>query len=150
LIALDPVPVRRVISLAILVFVVALASGWRYRKKPPVLLTAAAGSLSGVLSGFGGVGGPPIVLLLVSGPEPAERNRATLIVFFALTQTAATVVFAWHGMLDGPVLLRVAVLSPLFLAGTHLGAGRFQPGRERLYRGVALTLVAISGIAGLV
>ena len=83
LLAFDPVPVRRAISLIILLFVAALASGWRYRGKPPARAMAAAGATSGLLSGFGGVGGPPVVLLLVSGPESAARNRAMLIVFFA-------------------------------------------------------------------
>jgi uncharacterized membrane protein YfcA len=150
LVALDPVPVRRAISVIILVFVAALASGWRHRRKPPVLALAATGATSGLLSGFGGVGGPPVVLLLVSGPDTAARNRATLIVFFAMTQTAATIAFAFHGLLTAEVLWRALLLAPVFLLGTHLGASWFHPGRERLYRRVALSLVAISGIAGII
>jgi uncharacterized membrane protein YfcA len=86
LVGLDPVVVRRAISLIILVFVVALAAGWRYRRKPSSIALAAAGTSSGLLSGFGGIGGPPVVLLLISGPDTTARNRATLIVFFALTR----------------------------------------------------------------
>lgn len=149
LVGLDPVPVRRTISLVILVFVAVLASGWRYRSKPPALALAATGASSGLLSGFGGVGGPPVVLLLVSGPETAVRNRATLIAFFAMTQTVATLAFAYHGLLTRDVLWRAALLAPVFLLGTHLGASWFHPGRERLYRSLALSLVAISGIAGI-
>jgi len=150
LVGLDPVLVRRAISLIILVFVVALASGWRYRRKPSSIALAAAGTSSGLLSGFGGVGGPPVVLLLISGPETTTRNRATLIVFFAMTQTAATVAFAFHGLLVGEVLLRTALLAPVFLLGTHLGASWFHPGRDRLYRRIALSLLALSGIAGMI
>jgi len=150
LVGLDPVPVRRTISVIILIFVAMLVSGWRYRSKPPALALAATGATSGLLSGFGGVGGPPVVLLLVSGPDSAVRNRATLIVFFAMTQTVATLAFAFHGLLTSEVLWRAALLSPVFLLGTHLGASWFMPGRERLYRGVALSLVAISGIAGII
>jgi uncharacterized membrane protein YfcA len=150
LVGLDPVPVRRAISLIILVFVALLASGWRYRSKPPGAALAVSGAFSGLLSGFGGVGGPPVVLLLVSGPETAVRNRATLIVFFAMTQTMATLAFAFHGLLTGDVLWRAVLLAPVFLLGTHLGASWFQPGRDRLYRNVALALVGISGIAGMI
>jgi uncharacterized membrane protein YfcA len=147
---LDPVPVRRMVSLIILIFAAVLASGWRYRSRPPAAALAASGALSGLLSGFGGVGGPPVVLMLVSGPETAVRNRALLIVFFAMTQTMATLVFALHGLLDGDVLWRTVLLAPVFLLGTHLGASWFRPGHDRLYRRVALALVAISGIAGIV
>jgi len=90
------------------------------------------------------------VLLLVSGPDTAVHNRATLIVFFAMTQTVATLAFAFHGLLTGEVLWRTVLLAPVFVLGTHLGASWFHPGRERLYRRVALLLVAISGIAGIV
>ena len=150
LVGLDPVPVRRAISAVILVFVVVLASGWRYRSKPSKAALAATGATSGLLSGFGGVGGPPVVLLLVSGPDTAVHNRATLIVFFAMTQTVATLAFAFHGLLTAEVLWRAVLLAPVFVLGTHLGASWFHPGRERLYRKVALLLVAISGIAGIV
>ena len=150
LVGLDPAPVRRAISLIILIFVALLASGWRYRRKPPAVALAATGAFSGLLSGFGGVGGPPVVLLLVSGPETAARNRAMLIIFFAMTQTVATLAFAFHGLLTGDVLWRAALLAPVFLLGTHLGASWFHPGRDRLYRTVALSLVAISGIAGII
>jgi len=150
LVGLDPGLVRRTISLIILVCVAALASGWRHARRPSGMAMATAGTVSGLLSGFGGVGGPPVVLLLVSGPDTAARNRATLIVFFAMTQTAATIAFAYHGLLIGEVLWRTALLAPVFLLGTHLGASWFHPSRERLYRRIALSLLTLSGIAGLI
>ena len=53
--------------------------------------------------------------MLVSGPDTAAHARATLIVFFAMTQTAATLAFAFHGLLTGEVLWRALLLAPVFV-----------------------------------
>jgi uncharacterized membrane protein YfcA len=133
LVGLDPVVVRRAISLIILVFVVALVAGWRYRRRPSRVALAAAGTTSGLLSGFGGIGGPPVVLLLISGPDTTARNRATLIVFFALTQTAATIAFAFHGLMIGEVLWRTVS------GHRSVAAGLFRHRRDDLSRPVSAT-----------
>ena len=65
--ALDPHWLRRVISLIVLLFVAILATGWRYRRRPGPVVTAAVGGVSGLLTGLGGVGGPPVILFWLSG-----------------------------------------------------------------------------------
>jgi uncharacterized membrane protein YfcA len=150
LIHLDGDLVRRVIALVVLAFVGAMAAGWRRKRKATRVVVGVAGALSGTLTGLGGVGGPPVVLLLLSGPSSAAHNRANLIIFFALTQVAATLAFAVGGLLVAEVLWGLLILSPVFLLGTHLGASLFEPARERLYRRLSLALLAVIAVVGLV
>ncbi len=89
------------------------------------------------------------MLFLLSGPSTAELNRATLIVFFAITQITATIAFAIEGLVDAQVLWTTLLLSPLFWTGTHAGAWLFEPRRETTYRRVALALLGAAGLVAL-
>ncbi|HXV74896.1 MAG TPA: sulfite exporter TauE/SafE family protein, partial [Candidatus Polarisedimenticolaceae bacterium] len=147
--ALPAATARRAIALVVLGLVAALATGYRRRGPLRRRVAVAAGTASGLLSGFAGVGGPPIVLLVLSGAEQAARQRARLILYFAATQVAATLVFAWRGWIDGVVLWHLLLVAPGFLLGTHIGARRFEPANERRYRRVGLGLLALAAIPAL-
>jgi uncharacterized membrane protein YfcA len=147
--ALSASTVRRVIAILVLAIVLLLATGYRRRRPVARPQMIGAGALSGLLSGFAGIGGPPIVLLLLSGSDGAARNRSTLIVYFAATQVVATLVFALRGWIDMTVLWALLILSPVFLVGIHTGARLFNPDLDALYRRVALVVLALAALPAL-
>lgn len=147
--SLDELILRRSISGAVLMFVMILALGWRTSRPAGTTVGVATGLASGLLSGAAGIGGPPVVLLVLSGPEMAGQARSHMVSFLAITQTVAIAIFAWRGLLDAAVLQRAAILFPFFLLATHWGARLFEPAREQLYRRMALVLLAVIGLAGL-
>ncbi len=150
LVALDPDLLTRLMSLLVLAFVALLASGWRTRRRPGTAALLGVGALSGTLTGAAGIGGPPVVVTLMAGPDEAAGNRANLIGYFGLTQTAALAIFAWRGLFGLSHLAFGLALGVPFFAGLHLGARLFKPGAERAYRGVVLALLAAIALAGLV
>ena len=145
----DPDRIRVAISLLVLTFVVFMAFGWRRRSGAPPLVGGTAGALSGFLTGMCGVGGPPVILLLMSGPDSSERNRAMLIGFFGVTQIVAIPALALNGLVTSTVLWNALVLTPVFIGAAHLGSILFRRADEKLTRRLMLVVLAAVALAGL-
>jgi uncharacterized membrane protein YfcA len=147
--ALDPALMQRMISSLVLIFVIVLWTGWRYRSEPTTLVTSATGAASGLLTGLAGVGGPPVILFFFSGPHPAPTVRASLLCYFGMTQLVALITFIVYGLLNAELLIRAAILAPLFMGAAHIGAKLFGHVDERLFRRLMLIFLAIMSVVGL-
>src|ERR1035437_7786990 len=81
LLTLDPNVARKMIAGVVIVFSSMLLSGLRYSGSPRPATSLALGSLVGALVGATSIGAPPVILYLLSGPDPAAVTRANLTVF---------------------------------------------------------------------
>jgi len=70
----DPKAMRNAIAVTVIVFSCLLLFGWRYSGKPRLATSLGLGALSGTMLGATSVGGPPVVLYLLSGPDPSRRR----------------------------------------------------------------------------
>ena len=61
-----------------------------------------------------GMGGPPVLLYLLSGGDAAARNRADIITTFAIIGSAALGVFLVAGAIGAETVSRALVLAPPF------------------------------------
>ncbi len=139
---------RRFIGGFVLVFGLLLMSGWRYHGSRPLPLNLAVGTAAGLLKGATGMSGPPVILYLLAGLEEAKRHRANLILFFATIAIVSIVPPLLGGLIDLPVLVRLAVLLPVMALSVPIGARLFKVVPERLYRPFAMgVLLAAGGLA---
>lgn len=136
---------RRVIGAFVLVFGLALSSGWRYRGARPLPVNLAVGTAAGLLKGATGMSGPPVILYLLAGPEEAKRHRANLILFFATIAVVSVIPPLLGGLYGWPVLTRVAVLLPVLSLCVPIGARMFHVVPERWYRRAALVFLLVTG-----
>jgi len=146
---LHPEALRLAISAVILAFVIILAFGWRYTGKPHRAVAVAAGAASGLLTGAAGIGGPPIVFYVLSGPDPAGRARASFITYFAIVDLVAVAASAWAGLLSADVARHAALFTPAFLGAAWLGARSFGRAPEGVYRWAALGILVVVALASL-
>jgi uncharacterized protein len=133
----------------VLVALVALVSGWRYRGTPGRGVTLAVGAASGFLGGFAALAGPPVILFFLGGPERAAQVRASIIIYFLGTALLAFVTFGLRGALSGQLVLLAAVLALPFLAGTLAGARLFRLAGEGEFRYAAYMLIALAALLAL-
>jgi uncharacterized membrane protein YfcA len=139
---------RRFIGGFVLVFGLLLMTGWRYRGSRPLPLNIFVGTLAGLLKGSTGMSGPPVILYLLAGLEEAKRHRANLILFFATIAIVSVIPPALGGLIDLPVLLRLAVLLPVMALSVPVGVRLFRVVPDRLYRPFAMgVLLAAGGLA---
>lgn len=143
-------PMRLLVAAAILAGTLALASGYRLAGHPGPRTTLAAGTVSGIVNGSTGIGGPPAVLLYFSGTTAEEVGRATLIAYFLGTDSAGFSMMAAAGLVDRGVLLHAAVFAPLALAGIAVGQRVFRRTGGRGFRTVVLAVLALLSIGMLV
>lgn len=129
---------------------VALMSGWmmiggRLQFPRNILGKVSAGSLSGFFTGFGGIGGPPLVLYILSGDESAEVKRANVITISGVALIAAIFSMFYFGLLNRNALLGGLLLAPIFLLGGIVGSRLFRAAPEKIYQRVAVgSLVGLS------
>lgn len=149
LVVVDQDTMRIVISVAVLVMVGLLARNWRYGGPPRLPVTVATGIAGGLAQGATGIGGPPIVVMLLSHNVVTDSVRANVIAMMgSLTLVALPVLWA-YGLLTPPVLL-VGAISAFVYFGTIFLGTRFYagPGRE-LYRRISLAVLAAIALATL-
>lgn len=141
---------------AVYTFVTPHGARFRFVAERPVLRLALS-TLSGLLHGLYGTGGPPVVILYSQWIDSKEALRATLNTYFLVLdviRAAAYVVFASGGSMARYLNQESALLGLLLLAPAGLGAlagvrlqGRFSEAAFRRLVAVVLFLTGLSLIA---
>jgi uncharacterized membrane protein YfcA len=139
----------KVVSGIIVVFVLMMAAGLRYRGRRSVAGGMLVGGLSGVMMATTSVGGPPVLIYLLAGNDPPARHRANIITYYMATQIPLILIMFWYGLAGLEAIVRGIVLLPLMLLGAWIGHLLFDPRNERLYRRVALVILFGAGAFGL-
>jgi uncharacterized membrane protein YfcA len=147
LVTLDREIVRRLIAGVVVVFSLALLIGYRHTGRPRITTSVMLGLLSGVMLGTTGIGAPPIILYLLSGPDPAAVTRANLTTYVTVISIFGLVTFWASAVMTMQLVLRSLLLAPLFLGGMCLGSRVFAKMTDESFRRATLiVLIAISAI----
>ena len=108
--------IRRFVALIVLMLVITLWSGWRYKGKRTTSSTILVGSCSGLLSGATGMGGPPVILYLMAGKESAKELRAILVCYFTIILVGLMISFGFLGLFSQSVIWQtIFLVLPLSL-----------------------------------
>lgn len=146
---LEPTAFRWLVSAVSGATILALASGWRYQRAVPVPLGLAAGFAAGLMGGFMGLPGPPVILLYLSGRKAVAEIRAVILLFLFTTDVVVLVTLAARGMVTAQALLIGLLLAPCYMTGGLVGKRLFDPAREGLFRAVAYGIILLAAVTGL-
>ena len=142
--------IRRFVALIVLMLVITLWSGWRYKGKRTTSSTNLVGSCSGLLSGATGMGGQPVILYLMAGKESAKELRAILVCYFTIILVGLMISFGFLGLFSQSVIWQTIFLVLPFLIGIFIGALLFPLAAEKTYRNISLLFLVISSLYVLV
>lgn len=148
LLAVDPHLMRRVIAAVVIVFSLVLLAGIRYQGQQRIPTALGLGAVSGTLVGATSMGGPPVILYLLAGPDPIETTRANLTYFVGGISFAGVALLWLNGILGMDGLILAMALAPGYYGGMVLGTrlfARFNDQRFRRFT-LALMLVVATGI----
>ncbi|MBM3574020.1 MAG: sulfite exporter TauE/SafE family protein [Alphaproteobacteria bacterium] len=146
----DRVAIQKFVSAAVVIFALVMLTGWRWRGGRALTPTIVVGAVSGAMMATTSVGGPPVILYLLSGDDPARIVRANVIAFYFITLTAICALVFWFGAAGWSPFAWAALLLPFMLGGSAIGSRLFRGAHERVYRNVALAVLAIVGVIGLI
>ena len=139
----EPLLLRRIIAGLVLLFALVLLSGWRYAGAHNAPTAFGLGAVSGTLLGATGIGGPPVILYLLSGPDPVAVTRATLTVFVVLISLAGLSMLTVNGLLNTNSFALTVPLVPLFFVGVIAGGRLFRHFSEQRFRQFTLLLLLV-------
>ena len=119
----------------------------KVRVKPTMLNALIFGVLSGIGSGFFGIGGPPSVVFFLSALDNKDEYRSTISFQFTCNSIIGTTTRIINGIIT-PQLLQITAFSliPLVL-GIWAGGHFFRLMSEKTLRRVVYVFMAVSGVA---
>ncbi|MEJ2379297.1 MAG: sulfite exporter TauE/SafE family protein [Pseudolabrys sp.] len=149
LVTLDPVIARKFIAAVVVVFSLGLLMGVRYSGKPRPTTSLLLGGIVGVLLGSTSVGAPPVILYLLSGPDPHTVTRANLTVFVTSISLIGLVMLLFAGAITSKLVLSALLLCVPYLTATLLGGKLFGRLSEIAVRRLALVFMLAMGVVSL-
>lgn len=141
----DPRMIRRAIAVTVIVFALLLLYGWRYAGRPRLATSIGLGAMSGTMLGATSVGAPPVILYLLSGPDPIETTRANLTLYVTATSLIGIAMLFQQQILDAHAAWLSLWLAPAYYAGLACGVRLFPRFDETRFRRLTLALlIAVS------
>lgn len=150
LFATSPAVARVLIALvAIGAFVMVLLPA-KPGHAPGTVETGLTGVAAGLLTGFAGMPGPPVVPYYLRRPIPRDVARASMLTVFLLTSTASTGAALALGLASWRDAAFALLLFVPVLIGNHFGSQAFGKVSDRVWRSFVGFLLALSGLLAVV
>ena len=122
----------------------------RAADRPGAVTTGLAGISSGLLTGFAGMPGPPVVPYYVGRAIPRQTAKASMLLIFTIAALAGTGSGAVIGRLEWKLLWLALLLFPAVLVGNWLGSRAFGKVSDQVWRGFVALVLAVTAMAALV
>lgn len=144
LVHFEALTLRWIICLLIVLLLVLIVSGWRFRGTPTPPVSIAVGVTGGAMSGIAMIGGPPVMVYLLGQGAGAQQIRAVFTLYVAAGTALAAVTFAVAGLMGLwlPGLLLATV--PGYLAGVWGGARLFGLASEATFRRATYAMIVFA------
>jgi uncharacterized protein len=115
--------------------------------RPGLPLTIGTGFITGLLTGFAAMPGPPVVPYYLQGSVTPQTARASMMTIFFATAIAGTLASIASGMTSVAVLIMTAILLGPMLLGNYLGSKAFGTITPLVWRSSVAVLLGIAGIS---
>jgi len=137
-----------------LILILVLALMQLLRSSPAFLATRkglyTTGLTAGIATGLASVGGMVVALYVLAQQAPANRMRASLVMYLALAMFSSGLWLYVSGLLDTLAIQRALVFAPVVILGVILGTILFRPSLEQFYKRFCLGLLMSLALTGLV
>jgi hypothetical protein len=150
LVAVDANVLRIVIGAVILLFSVALLSGYRRMVRRERLGAGLVGAASGVIAGSVSIGGPPVVLFLRGLGVDKQTFRANLVAYFLCINLACIPMYFAGGLLTADVFRAFLVLVPALALGGLTGTRLVHAVSEKTFRYITLGIVMVAAVIAII
>lgn len=137
----SPLTLRRLIAGTVILFSLALLSGLRHQGGRQLPWSLGLGALSGTMLGATSIGAPPVILYLMSGPDPVAITRANLTLYVAVISGAGLVMLGLSGLLSLATLERAGLMAIPFAIGIVTGSNLFARFSDRRFRQMTIVLM---------
>ncbi len=154
MVALDHTPAdlaRLLITLAaVAAFVAVLLPKQAEGHRPGKLSVAGTGILSGILTGFAAMPGPPVVPFYLRRRVEPRVARASMLMIFFMTAIAGTLAALWLGIASWRLLIVALILfAPMWL-GNRVGASHFGRVPPHIWQAMVAVVLGVAAVSAVV
>jgi uncharacterized protein len=145
----EPITIRWMIAVLVLVMLALLMSGWRYHGRPAATVDVGVGIVAGFFSGIAQVGGPPVVAYWLGAAKKPDLVRANIVIYFAASALLTFVSYTIAGLLTTKVIGIALLIGPAYGLGLWAGSHSFGLASEATFRRICYALIAMAGLISL-
>jgi uncharacterized protein len=116
---------------------------------PGALATGSVGIISGLMTGYAGMPGPPVVPYYAGRALPRITIKASMLLIFTIAAGAGIASAAWLGVLRKELPIFALVMLPVIIGGNRLGmmvSGRISDPVWRACVGLVLGGAAVGAV----
>ncbi len=145
----DPTALRWFISISILIAVMILWSGWKYRGPRNTPVSLSFGGLGGFMGAAAALPGPSVLIFWLASAAKAIEVRANMIWYLFITDLIIIIGYLFGNIYTLEALARAILCVPGYLIGIWIGSHFFSGASEKLYRMIAFIMILIAAITSL-
>ncbi len=147
---LDPLLMRWLIALAILLAVAVLISGWRYAGRAGLRLSLFAGAISGLANGMSSLGGMPLAVFWLGAQHgKPQQTRDNLQTYFGLSTITSGIVLVQSGILTWASIWQALPLMVPYGLALIIGTRGFHLASEVVFRRIAYGIIMLAAISAM-
>lgn len=145
----DPTALRWFISISILIAVVILWSGWKYRGPRSRPISFSFGALGGFMGAAAALPGPSVLIYWLASAAKAIEVRANMIWYLFLTDLMVIAGYLFGDIYSWEAFYRALLCIPGYLLGIWIGARFFKGASDQTYRTIAFVMILIAAVTSL-
>ncbi|HWV81224.1 MAG TPA: sulfite exporter TauE/SafE family protein [Hyphomicrobiaceae bacterium] len=150
LVHVSPGLMKIVISLLVVIMVAMLMRGWRLEQEVGRPILIGAGVAGGLIQGSAGIGGPPVVGVILSRPGTPVQQRGNVLALMTAVSLSSLLPLLYFGLFTKQAIVTGLLLLPIYGGSILLGSRYFAVGGARHFRHAAMATLALIGIATLI
>ena len=109
----------------------------------------AVGGLGGLLGGFVGVPGPPVIIMYMASTKSIAVIRANFLLYLLGIDILMLIIFIFSDLLNPTAVFVGLLMTPIYIIANAIGAYFFNPNAEVVFRRLAYLVISTSAISGL-
>ena len=149
-VSLDPQIMRRIISIIVLFLVFLLARGWKLKTFIGLKTMTFSGFLGGFIQGAAGMGGPPIVAVLLSRDDNPDISRGNVMLLMAGIVIFSIASQSFYGLMTLKLITLGLSASPIYMLTTYFGSRFYSSSGRYFFKKLALIFLATIAITTLI
>ncbi|BDW81129.1 hypothetical protein MACH24_05670 [Erythrobacter sp. Dej080120_24] len=140
---------RLIIALIALSAFLAILLPRRSAVQPGAITTGGVGLISGLMTGYAGMPGPPVVPYYVGRVLPRETTKTSMMLIFTIAGGAGLISGVLTGVMALELLLLSLLLFPAVIAGNRLGERASGAVSDPVWRTLVGMVLGAAAIAAL-
>ena len=149
-VSMNPTLMRVFISIVVIVLVIILAMNLKLEKLINQKIMISSGALGGFLQGLAGMGGPPIVTILVARNDSDNETRGNILFLMSGIVVFSILSQFFYDLIRLDLVLVSILLSPIYMIATFMGSKYYNYNGKKIFKKAVLFLLALISISTLV